>query len=127
MDYPRTLQEFDEWFPTVAPCIAHIERFRCSLGLSVRLTGKMPLRVLMNSSSFLPRKRPHEYRKPSNDAETGHNSRACPIRLILRGCSTMFRCKACDTCGPSLTGLGLSEGHTWGPSPKGWGCPKDKS
>ena len=32
VDYPRTLQEFNEWFPTDAECIAYLERLRWPTG-----------------------------------------------------------------------------------------------
>ena len=32
VDYPRTLQEFDEWFPSEEACIAYLERVRRPVG-----------------------------------------------------------------------------------------------
>jgi hypothetical protein len=32
IDYPRTLQEFDEWFPNEEECFKYIQRIRWSAG-----------------------------------------------------------------------------------------------
>ncbi|OHB65676.1 MAG: hypothetical protein A2V70_20265 [Planctomycetes bacterium RBG_13_63_9] len=39
VDYPRTLQEFDEWFPSQAACVEYLERIRWSDGFRCPICG----------------------------------------------------------------------------------------
>lgn len=39
VDYPRTLQEFDEWFPSESACVEHLEAIRWSDGFRCPVCG----------------------------------------------------------------------------------------
>ena len=39
VDYPRTLQEFDEWFPSEAACVEYLKRIRWSDGFRCPICG----------------------------------------------------------------------------------------
>jgi len=42
VDYPRTLQEFDAWFPSEAACVAYLQRIRWPDGFRCPLCGGEP-------------------------------------------------------------------------------------